>query len=106
MLKIYVRSEDPYQPMSRGIPFGVVVAQSDGDNGVNVGWSQCSDHDHFDRELGTRIAVGRLQNSPMNSETIMEGYGDPSWTDEMIETVERAIQDVLENPARYQNEDS
>ena len=101
MLKMYARKNDPNQPNSRGIPFGVVVGQPTEDGNVVIGWSQCSDSDHFDRNLGTTIAIGRLNRCPASGDLAVSGYNDPAWRQEFVDTVQRVVNEIKSNPERY-----
>jgi len=99
--KMYARMFDPTQPHSRGIPFGVVMATANENGEVHVGWSQCSKNDHFDRDFGTMIAEGRLQNNPIRGTDVMKGNVPESWTQEMLHVVENVVEDLSYNPSRY-----
>ena len=102
MLKMYVRSFDFYQPLSRGIPVGVVVGVPDADGGIHIGWSKCSNKDNFNKELGTEIAVGRLKNRPVKfSNPSCVVSEDDSWDFEMLSTVRRVVSEIQSNPDRY-----
>jgi len=64
MIKRYVREQAGSNSQGRGRPFGVIVAQSVGDH-VHVGWSQCNPSDTFQKDLGTQIAMGRMNKCPV-----------------------------------------
>ena len=102
MYKVYARRNDPKQPNARGIPFGVVVAVPNCWGGVDIGWSQCSKNDIFNKQRGNRIALGRLQNSPIHTSPSSDTFGaDDSWSEVFLETVQDAIDEVESNPKRY-----
>lgn len=109
MLKRYVRRYDENQPESRGNPMGVIVARPNVELGlVDIGWSQCSSQDHFNKDLGTQIAMGRLEKAPISISSENIAHGDnlrsifpDSWNRRMINTLITVVKEISENPNRY-----
>lgn len=66
MKKAYYRIPNPHDVNSRGIPRGVVVADSTPlRNGVNLGLSLCNPTDQFTKVRGSLIAHNRLASDPI-----------------------------------------
>ena len=54
----------------RGRPRGIVML-SFVDGKAVFGWSLCHKNDKFEKKLGTKIALGRLQNSATGQVTVI-----------------------------------
>lgn len=109
MLKMYMRRQDPSQPDSRGVPFGVLVAKPISDNVVRIGWSLCNPNDQFSKKMGTKIAVGRLESDAAIIQTLTnkgwksDHYGDLNLDDtDVLDTLCEISNEVNDRPQRYQ----
>lgn len=48
-----------YVRNKKRIPYGVVVAVKDGDQGYQIGFSLCNKKDRFNKKMALKIAIGR-----------------------------------------------
>lgn len=48
-----------YVRNKKRIPYGVIVAVKDEDQGYRIGFSLCNKKDHFNKKMALKIAIGR-----------------------------------------------
>ena len=70
-----------------------VVGVTDGVT-IGIGWSVCSDYDHFNKKLGRTIAAGRARKSLSRKVPVGPMMQEKKWR-EKIHDLSRHVTDVL-----------
>jgi lipoate-protein ligase A len=82
-----------YLKDEKGKMFGTVIIDGD-----NVGWSLCNPKDRFDKKLGKRIALNRLEKYKTNYLKSLDKHNNNHYHKHSIKV--RRKDDIVEYPSR------